>query len=261
MGKTKVIVHGIRGRMGQAVVCAVCAEQDMDLVCGIDRTTGNLNLPDDTGAMPVYGNVTEALDNHPADVVIDFSLACALLPLAKEILPRGVRLVSGTTGMEDKDLAEISALSKTHETGVVYAANYAIAPVMMMYLSRLASKYFNHAEIIELHHEKKIDAPSGTALSTADGMVKSRGKPFIAPDTVRDEPSRGLMRDGVAIHSVRLPGILARQEVILGALGQTLTISSDTVSRDCYMPGVIMATRKVMTISEMVTGLDTLLGL
>jgi len=133
--------------------------------------------------------------------------------------------------------------------------------VMMMYLSRLASKYFNHAEIIALHHETKIDAPSGTALSTADGMVKSRGKPFIAPDTVRDEPSRGLMRDGVAIHSVRLPGILARQEVILGALGQTLTISSDTVSRDCYMPGVIMATRKVMTISEMVTGLDTLLGL
>jgi 4-hydroxy-tetrahydrodipicolinate reductase len=261
MGKTKVIVHGIRGRMGQAVVCAVCAEQDMDLVCGIDRTIGDMNLPDNTGTIPVYGNITEALDNHPADVVIDFSLACALLPLAKEILPRGVRLVSGTTGMEDKALVEIGTLSKTHGTGVVYAANYAIAPVMMMYLSRLASRYFDHAEIIELHHEKKVDAPSGTALSTADGMVKSRGKPFIAPDTAEDKPSRGLIHNGVSIHSVRLPGILARQEVILGALGQTLTISSDTVSRDCYMPGVIMATRKVMTINEMVTGLDTLLGL
>jgi 4-hydroxy-tetrahydrodipicolinate reductase len=132
---------------------------------------------------------------------------------------------------------------------------------MMMHLACTASKYFDHAEIIELHHDKKADAPSGTALSTADGMLNVRNEPFIAPDASSQSASRGLNRDGITIHSVRLPGILARQEVIFGAPGQTLVITSDTTSRDCYMPGVIMAVRKVMTSEEMVIGLDKLLGL
>lgn len=261
MGKLKIAVHGIRGRMGQTVAGAVLAEQDMELCCGIDRKPGQFNIPDGTGAVPVYPDIIEALDKHAVDVVVDFSLSPAFLPLARAILPRGVRLVSGTTGLPGPVLEETEMLSQTHKTGVVYAANFAIAPVMMMHLSRIASRYFSHAEIIEMHHDKKADAPSGTALSTAKNMAISRGKPFIAPDAAAGEPSRGLTEDGIAIHSVRLPGILARQDIIFGALGQTLTISSDTVSRDCYMPGVIMAIRKVMTINEMVSGLDKLLGL
>ncbi|MFA5450743.1 MAG: 4-hydroxy-tetrahydrodipicolinate reductase [Dehalococcoidales bacterium] len=261
MRKIKVIVHGARGRMGQTVVGAVQAEQDMELVCGIDTSPGSLNVPTGNGVIPVYANATEAIDNHQPDVVVDFSLAHALLPLAREVLSHKVRLVSGTTGIDSQALDEIKTLAKKYKTGVIYAANFAIASVMMMHLSRIASPYFDHAEIIELHHEKKADAPSGTALSTAKGMIDSRGKPFIAPDTAPGAPSRGLNQNGITIHSVRLPGILARQEIIFGAPGQTLTISSDTVSRDCYMPGVIMAIRRAMTIEEMVTGLDILLGL
>lgn len=247
--------------MGQTVVGAVSAKQDMELVCGIDTTPGSLLTPDGTGNIPVYATAQEAVEKHQPDVVVDFSLAHALLPLAREILPQKVRLVSGTTGASSQVLDEITELARKHKTGVIYAANFAIASVMMMYLSRLASDFFDFAEIIELHHEKKADAPSGTAISTAEGMTAHRGKPFSSPDASPGAPSRGLNKEGIAIHSVRLPGILARQEVILGAPGQTLTITSDTVSRDCYMPGVIMAVRRVMTFEGMVIGLDKLLGL
>lgn len=260
MRKIRIAIHGIRGRMGQTVLGAVSAEQDMELVCGVDTTPGSLLAPDGTGNIPVYATAQEAIGNHQPDVVVDFSLAHALLPLAREILPQKVHLVSGTTGANSQVLDEITELASKHKTGVIYAANFAIASVMMMYLSRLASNFFDYAEIIELHHEKKADAPSGTALSTAEGMAAHRGKPFASPDT-SPGASRGLNKEGIAIHSVRLPGILARQEVILGAPGQTLTITSDTVSRDCYMPGVIMAVRRVMNFEEMVIGLDKLLGL
>lgn len=261
MRKIRVAIHGIRGRMGQTVVGAVSAEQDMELVCGIDTSPGSLPSPGGKGNVPVYATAQEAIGKHHPDVVVDFSLAHALLPLAREILPQKVHLVSGTTGASSQVLDEITKLASEHKTGVIYAANFAISSVMMMHLSRLASKYFDHAEIIELHHEKKADAPSGTALSTAEGMAAHRGKPFASPDASPGAPSRGLNKEGIAIHSVRLPGILARQEVILGAPGQTLTITSDTVSRDCYMPGVIMAVRRVMAFEEMVIGLDKLLGL
>lgn len=260
MRKIRIAIHGIRGRMGQTVLGAVSAEQDMELVCGVDTTPGSLLAPDGTGNIPVYATAQEAIGNHQPDVVVDFSLAHALLPLAREILPQKVHLVSGTTGANSQVLDEITELASKHKTGVIYAANFAIASVMMMHLSRLASNFFDYAEIIELHHEKKADAPSGTALSTAEGMAAHRGKPFASPDT-SPGASRGLNKEGIAIHSVRLPGILARQEVILGAPGQTLTITSDTVSRDCYMPGVIMAVRRVMNFEEMVIGLDKLLGL
>jgi len=261
VGNIKVIVHGARGRMGQTVVAAVSSEPDMEIVCGIDTSPGSLNLAGSSRVIPVYSSFNEALKKHAADVVVDFSLAHALLPLAREALAGRVRLVSGTTGLDKQALDEIKLLAGKYKTGVFYAANFAIASVMMMHLACTASKYFDHAEIIELHHDKKADAPSGTALSTADGMLNVRNEPFIAPDASSQSASRGLNRDGITIHSVRLPGILARQEVIFGAPGQTLVITSDTTSRDCYMPGVIMAVRKVMTSEEMVIGLDKLLGL
>jgi 4-hydroxy-tetrahydrodipicolinate reductase len=131
----------------------------------------------------------------------------------------------------------------------------------MMHLARIAARYLDYAEIIELHHHLKVDAPSGTALSTARAMAAAKGKPFLSAEQKRAYTSRGEQVDGVAIHSVRLPGLLAHQEVILGGPGQTLSIRHDTISRECFMPGVILAVKKVVGHKGLIYGLDKLLGL
>ena len=131
----------------------------------------------------------------------------------------------------------------------------------MIHLAKIAAKYLDYAEIIELHHDRKVDAPSGTALSTAKAMAAARGKPFYRPPEQRKtSKSRGEEVEGVTIHSVRLPGLLAHQEVLLGGLGQTLSIRHDTIGRECYMPGVILAIKEVVERQGLVYGLDTLLG-
>jgi 4-hydroxy-tetrahydrodipicolinate reductase len=170
-------------------------------------------------------------------------------------------LVIGTTGLAADEIKEIEQLSLDHQVGAVVAPNFALGAVLMMHLSRLAAKYFDYAEIIELHHHLKADAPSGTALSTARMMAEARGKPFDVPEQKQAASSRGAQVEGVAIHSVRLPGLLAHQEVILGGPGQTLRIRHDTISRECFVPGVIIAIKKVIGHKGLIYGLDALLGL
>jgi 4-hydroxy-tetrahydrodipicolinate reductase len=169
----------------------------------------------------------------------------------------------GTTGLSDKDLKEIDTLALDYNKGAVVAANFAIGAVVLMHLAKIAAKYFDNAEIIELHHDKKVDAPSGTALATARLMIEAHGKPFVYPKTEKEtlKGTRGGQKDGLAIHSVRLPGLVASQEVIFGALGQTLSIRHDTISRECFMPGVILAVREVVKRHGLVYGLDSLLNL
>ena len=142
------------------------------------------------------------------------------------------------------------------------APNFALGAVLMIHLAGIAARYLDHAEIIELHHHLKADAPSGTALATAKAMAVARGKPFHRPpETGKTSASRGEDVEGVTLHSVRLPGLLAHQEVLLGGPGQTLSIRHDTISRECFMPGVILAVREVVKRQGLVYGLDTLLGL
>jgi 4-hydroxy-tetrahydrodipicolinate reductase len=147
--------------------------------------------------------------------------------------------------------------------GVVVAANFAVGAVLMMHFARQAARFFENAEIIELHHDQKVDAPSGTAKATAELMRAAREKPFVYPPTEKETipGARGAEYGGIAIHSVRLPGLVAHQEVIFGGLGQTLTIRHDTTGRDSFMPGVIVAARAVMDLDHLVTGLDALFGL
>lgn len=261
MSKIKVIIHGALGKMGQTTISAVSQEFDMELVAAVDKTSGSINLPDGSGRLKLYNDINRAIDECGGDVVVDFSLAQALPPLARCLLPRSISLVSGTTGLSHEAIGEIDGLSKKYATGVIIASNFSIGSIVMQHLVRIASNYFDNAEIIELHHDKKADAPSGTALTTASGMFQSRGKTFNRPDSNTNEPSRGLDASGIPIHSVRLPGVLASQDVIFGAPGQTLSISHNAISRDCYMPGVIMALRRVVSLKEMVFGLDKLIGL
>jgi 4-hydroxy-tetrahydrodipicolinate reductase len=199
---------------------------------------------------------------HP-DVVVDFTVADAGMSSARLALKNGANLVMGTTGLTDADLAEIDEIALKYNKGAVVAANFAIGAVILMHLAKIAAKYLDNAEIIELHHDKKLDAPSGTALATARGMLKARGKPFTFPKTEKEtlKGTRGGEMEGIAIHSVRLPGLVASQEVIFGALGQTLSIRHDTISRESFMPGVILAVKEVVKRHGLVHGLDALLNL
>jgi 4-hydroxy-tetrahydrodipicolinate reductase len=153
-------------------------------------------------------------------------------------------------------------LAKDNKAGIIISSNFALGAVIMMHLARIAAKYFNSAEIIEMHHDEKADAPSGTAMATARGMIEARqGKPFKYPATKKESLSgtRGGQFEGIAIHSVRLPGFVASQEIVFGLQGQTLKIRHDAINRECYMPGVIMAVKEVMKYRGSVHNLDDLL--
>lgn len=264
MGQIKVIVQGAAGRMGQEVVKAVCNDPETVLVGALDSKAAEdtLTLPDGSGKVPFSEDTSQILTGCQADVLVDFTIASAIMPTVRVAAERGVNLVIGTTGLSPDDVGEIEQLSIARNIGVVIAPNFALGAVIMMHLSKIAARYLDYAEIIELHHDKKVDAPSGTALNTAKEMAKYRGKPFLEPaETGEKQESRGQLVEGVTLHSVRLPGLLAHQEVIFGASGQTLTIRHDTISRECYMPGVILAIKEVVKRKGLVIGLDNLLGL
>jgi 4-hydroxy-tetrahydrodipicolinate reductase len=265
MAEIKVVINGALGRMGQQVAAAVAADPALELAGAADsKARGNqLIVPATDRQVPLYADTGTLLESCRADVLVDFSVAEAALIAASLALKNGVNVVVGTTGLSDENLKEIDKLARDKGKGAVVAANFAIGAVIMMHLAKIAAKYLDSAEIIELHHEKKLDAPSGTALATARGMLKARGKPFIYAGAEKEtlKGTRGGQNDGIAIHSVRLPGFVASQEVIFGALGQTLTIRHDTVSRESFMPGVLLAIKEVSRRRGLVLGLDTLLNL
>jgi 4-hydroxy-tetrahydrodipicolinate reductase len=259
----RVVVHGAAGRVGREVVSAVSREPDLKLVGAVDikATEDYLSLPDGAGKVPFSTSLEQILSTVKCDVLVDFSIAKASLAAARIAATKGVNLVIGTTGFTAEDMSEIEQLAQQHRVGIVVAPNFALGAVLMVHLAKMAAKYFDYAEIIELHHHLKADAPSGTALLTARAMAQAHGKPFRSPESGQSLKSRGEEIDGIAIHSVRLPGLMAHQEVILGAPGQTLSIRHDTINRECYMPGVIMAIKEVVKRQGLIYGLDTLLSL
>jgi 4-hydroxy-tetrahydrodipicolinate reductase len=263
MAQIKVIVHGASGRVGQEVVKAVCQEADMKLVGAVDiKVLGDsLALPDGSGKVPFSADLSSIIDATKPDVMVDFTIAKASMPALRIAAGKGVNIVSGTTGYSAEELAEMEKLAKANKVGIMAAPNFTIGAVLMMHIAKIVGKYMDHAEIIELHHDKKLDAPSGTSLLTARAMAEARGKAFLPPSAGEHTPSRGQDNSGINIHSVRLPGLMAHQEVIFGAAGQTLTIRHDTINRECYMPGVIMGVRAVMKEKKFIYGLDKLLGL
>jgi len=245
--------------MGRQVAAAVLAEPGMTPAAYIDGLA-------ERGAMdgiPVFQEAGVGLDEAKPHVVVDFTNAAWTPVIAKAALERGIPLVIGTTGLSADFMAWLEAETKARGVGAVVAANFAISAVLMMHFAKLAARFFDHAEIIELHHDGKADSPSGTAKATAEGMVAARGRPFVHPkpevETVAG--ARGAEVGGVAIHAVRLPGLVAHQEVIFGGQGQVLTIRQDSTGRDSFMPGVLLAIREVLGRRELVVGLDRLLGL
>ncbi len=254
-----VAVAGALGRMGGEVIQAVSAAGDMQVVAGIDiKASGAERLP-----FPVSADLAALLKRSQAQVLVDFTVAEAAVENALTALDMGVRPVIGTSGISDSQLEQLRKKAEATGTGVFVAPNFALGAVLMMHFARIASRYFDSAEIIELHHDQKIDAPSGTAVKTAQDMVQAHGGPFVS-NVPTKEPlpgGRGAEHGGVRIHSLRLPGLVANQEVIFGAQGQTLILRHDTTDRTAFMPGVIIALREVLKLDKLVVGLDNLLSL
>ena len=230
--------------MGKESVKAVSEDPDLDLVAQTDLGD---NLP---------GEISQT----KAQVVVDFTTAAAAMKNADCIIESGARPVIGTSGLLPEQVAELQNLCDKQNLGGIIVPNFAIGAVLMMKYSQDAAKYFPHVEVIEMHHDRKADAPSGTAIKTANLLAESRGS---APPTVDEKEilsgARGANAEDIRIHSVRLPGLVAHQEVIFGGQSQTLTIRHDSIHRDSFMPGVCLACKKVMDLNELVYGLEHLL--
>ena len=265
MKPIRVVVQGALGRVGQVIINALSRESEIQVVGAVEQQVveDHLSLPDNAGSVPFSSNLEYILSSCRPDVLVDFTVAQATMPAVRIATKHGVNLVIGTTGLTADELSEIGQLARDHKVGAVVAPNFALGAVLMIHLAKVAAKYLDYAEIIELHHNLKVDSPSGTALSTAKAMAAARGKPFKRPPPEQKETpvSRGEQVEGVTIHSVRLPGLMAHQEVLLGGPGQTLSIRHDTINRECYVPGVIIAIKEVVKRQGLVYGLDTLLGL
>jgi 4-hydroxy-tetrahydrodipicolinate reductase len=259
----RVLVSGA-GKMGRTIVDALSVENDIELAGVVDGLTNEPMFTRASGeALPLFSDAGQAFDATAPDVVVDFTNAAWTPRLIDAALPRRVRPVIGTTGQSPEYVDWLARECRERSIGGVIAANFALGAVMMMHMARIAAKHFESAEIIELHHDQKVDAPSGTSLATARGMIEARdGRTFArnTPDATPIEGTRAGEVGGVTIHSVRLPGFVAHQEVIFGGRGETLTIRHDS-NRESYMAGIVLATREVIKRDHLVIGLGALLGL
>lgn len=255
----KVLINGALGRMGSEVVKKVTAEKDLTVAAAVDIKTGTLTVDDNT--YQVTTDLAAAIKEAQPDVVVDFTRPDAVMNNLRIVLGMGVHAVVGTTGFTQADLQEVDRLARGNNTAVLIAPNFALGAVVMMKLACEAAKYFPHVEIIEKHHNKKLDAPSGTAIITAQKISEVREKMQQGNPDEKETMAgaRGADYEGMKIHSVRLPGYVASQEVIFGGQGEILRICTEPINRECYMPGVALGCRKIMGRSGLVYGLDQLL--
>ena len=239
----KVGVLGARGRMGSEVVKAVTEATDLELVAALD-----------------LGDSLDALVANGAQVVVDFTTPDSVMANLEFLIGNNINAVIGTTGFDDARIAKIKSLLASSKSGVLIAPNFAIGAVLMMEFATKAAKYFESAEIIELHHPNKVDAPSGTAARTAELMAKSRKEAGLAPmpdaTSTSLDGARGATVGDIPVHSVRLRGLVAHQEVLLGGIGETLTIRHDSIDRVGFMPGVLLGVRQVVTHPGLTFGLE-----
>ncbi|MBE3596605.1 MAG: 4-hydroxy-tetrahydrodipicolinate reductase [Hydrogenibacillus sp.] len=257
-----VVVAGAFGKMGRTVVEMIEQTPHFRLVGIVDPKGRKLE------GVPTYPSAGAAL-SQGADVFVDFTTPEVVYGHARAAIDHGVRPVIGTTGLTPEEIADLSARAGTRRLGGVIAPNFALGAVLMMRMVALLARYFPYAEIIELHHENKRDAPSGTAIVTAAAIARARRSagdsrawepvPAVSMTQEAESPSRGLVHDGVPIHSVRLPGLVAHQTVLFGGVGETLTLRHDTSARTAFMPGLRLAIEKAMTLDRLVVGLENVL--
>jgi 4-hydroxy-tetrahydrodipicolinate reductase len=260
---TRVGVFGAAGRMGSTVCAAVADDPDLELVAAVDPLHAGIDLRQAAGIdsdLQIAG-ASQALLDAGAEVVVDFTVAGAARDNLAFLAEHGLHGVVGTTGLGPDDLAAIEA--EFTKSNCLLAANFAIGAVLMMRFAELAAPWFETVEIIELHHDAKVDAPSGTAVATAQRIAAASGEWADDPttDTVLEGARGGTGPAGIPIHAVRLRGLVAHQEVLFGTMGQTLSIRHDTTDRTSFMPGVLLAVKAVADRPGVTVGLDALLDL
>ncbi|UOF89698.1 4-hydroxy-tetrahydrodipicolinate reductase [Fodinisporobacter ferrooxydans] len=263
--RIRVAIAGAKGRMGREFVKTVLGTEDLELAGAIDRTLSGVDVGEVIGIGATGTSFTTDLERLIAeqspDVLVDLTTPQVVKEHAELAIRYGTRPVIGTTGITLDDVKTWDRACRQREIGGLIAPNFAIGAILMMQFAKQAAKYLPHVEIIEMHHDKKLDAPSGTAQKTAEMIAEVResfrqGHP---DEEERLRGARGAELDGIRIHSVRLPGYVAHQEVLFGSTGQALSIRHDSFSRESFMPGIVLACRKVMTYTGMVYGLENLL--
>lgn len=258
--------------MGREVVRAVVEAEDTELVAAIDTQEVGKDAGELAGVkaqnVAIESNLEAALTRTKPDVMVDFTVPESVLSNLRIALAQGVAPVVGTTGLTAAQIEELSVLAKEKNVGALIAPNFAIGAVLMMQFAAQAARYMPDVEIIELHHDRKLDSPSGTALLTAQRIGQARQEASVSPvatpsGLVEKAPgargARNEVTGDVPVHSIRLPGLVAHQEVIFGGPGQTLTIRHDSLDRRSFMPGVILAVRKVRSLDGLIIGLENLL--
>jgi 4-hydroxy-tetrahydrodipicolinate reductase len=267
-----VVVNGAAGKMGREVVKAIAATPDLNLVAAVDLNPNVLGK--DAGEVagcgtievPILNDLQSSLllatQEKQLGVMVDFTHPDTIYDNVRSAIAYGIRPVIGTTGLSSEQIQDLAAFADKASVGCLIIPNFSIGVVLLQQAAIQASKYFDHVEIIELHHNQKADAPSGTAIQTAE-LLSELGKNFNPPSVTETENlagARGSVTDeGIRIHSVRLPGLIAHQEVLFGAPGQIYTLRHDTSDRSCYMPGVILSVRKVLELQSLVYGLEKIL--
>jgi 4-hydroxy-tetrahydrodipicolinate reductase len=267
-----VVINGAAGKMGREVVKAVASAEDMMLVGAVDRNPNYLGLDVgevagcDSLEVPIVDDLQSVLvlatQEKVQGVMVDFTHPDSVYDNVRSAIAYGVRPVVGTTGLSEAQIKDLAEFAEKASTGALIIPNFSIGMVLLQQAAVAASQYFDHVEIIELHHDRKADAPSGTAIKTAQ-MLAEMGKTYNPQKVEETETLTGARGakalENIRIHSVRLPGLIAHQEVIFGAPGQIYTLRHDTSDRSCYMPGVLLAMRKVTQLNSLVYGLEKIL--
>ncbi len=261
----KVAIFGICGKMGQAIGRELLKEQDMEIVAGFDikgvgQDIGSLLGSEKTKTL-VYDQYDAVCKQSP-EVIIDFSIADIAVKTIHWAIENSIHIIVGTTGIDQNDLEQIRIKAESAQSKVFIVPNFSIGAMMMIKVASLIAPYFDGCEIIEMHHDQKKDAPSGTAMLTAEQIEKSKkfGQARLKGfESESAEGSRGSFLNGVHVHSIRLPGLLAHQKVLFGTKGQTLTLSHDSIDRTSFYPGVVLAIRGLKKLGHYTYGLDKLI--
>ncbi len=267
MDKIRVLVTGAWGSMGRLVMEAVCTAEDMVLAGAVDPAGAGHRAAEAVATAPddlvVSGHLVAAIEDGKPDVLVDFTTPAVVRDNVETALKHKVACVVGTTGLSETHLKIIEKMTRTYSVACFVAPNFSIAANLMIQFAEQAAACFEYAEIIERHHERKKDAPSGTAAITARRMAEARGDDFVVVRPEKEHEgfggSRGAEYHGVSIHAVRMPGYVANQEVVFGGCGEVLRIEHITTSRQCFIPGVLLAIRKVRELEGLVEGLEKIL--
>ena len=258
----RIAVVGAGGRIGAEVCRAVHASPDLELVAAVDPSHAGASVREVAGVeldLVVAGSL-DAVSDVGAEVAVEFTGPASVGENLVWLLELGIHVVVGATGIQERDLERARRAASAGNVNAVVAPNFAIGAVLLMRFAAEAVRHLPHVEVVELHHDAKLDAPSGTALRTAQLLAEARQEPPEVPGGDEQHPgARGHDHQGIRVHSVRLPGLVAHQEVLFGGEGQTLTIRHDSLDRRSFMPGVLLACREVAGVDGVVVGLEQLL--